>query len=446
MIFSRDELIGVYFALQRSLRAGDHWMTVDQGPVFKKLNNFLTYASRSMAEKFAADNNNLLHSYQVMPVRPFAKLAGALLTEPNIPLVIDTSHYLLIHNQYVMNTKNLEYLQENLKYLGFGDGLNEKLESAVKAMSPEFTLRHQIPHYNNVADYQLSFRKSDNSEMYFLNKMDASIQSDIKIHHGNHSGVDSKELEERMKIYASPRDPGNAQVAADGKPVQEHRFNIGEDLKALAEIPDGRVIAERLAARYMEPADFKAGSQVWQGAEKVLDEHRISQTFYLNNGRGVTAKEAFNLLEGRSVNKDLINKEGQKYNAWMQLDFQNKDAAGLHKVKQFYPGYGFTLEKELAKMPLSELADPAQKAELEKSLKRGNLHAVTVETADGSRKQLIAADPANRTINRYYTNGKPIEPEGRKQDQSRQAGKEQQTEEKNQQKNQPARKARSVKM
>jgi hypothetical protein len=196
----------------------------------------------------------------------------------------------------------------------------------------------------------------------------------------------------------------------------------------------------------MEPADFKAGSKVWQGAEKVLDEHRVSQTFYLNNGRGVTAKEAFNLLEGRSVNKDLISKEGQKYNAWMQLDFQNKDAAGAHKVKQFYPGYGFSLEKELAKMPLSELADPAQKAELEKSLKRGNLHAVTVETADGSRKQLIAADPANRTINRYYTNGQPIEPEGRKQDQSRQAGKEQKTEEKNQQEKQPARKARSVKM
>ncbi|RZM21521.1 MAG: hypothetical protein EOO88_32870, partial [Pedobacter sp.] len=217
MIFSRDELIRVYFALQRALRAGDRWMTVNQGPVFKKLNNFLTYASRSMAEKFAADNNNLLHTYQVMPVRPFVKLTGAMLIAPNIPLVIDTSHYLLIHNQYVMNTKNLEYLQENLKYLGFGDGLNEKLESAVKAMSPEFTLRHQIPHYNNVADYQLSFRKSDSSEMYFLNKMEASVQSDIKIHHGNHNGVDSKELEERMKIYASPRDPSNAQVAADGK-------------------------------------------------------------------------------------------------------------------------------------------------------------------------------------------------------------------------------------
>ena len=61
------------------------------------------------------------------------------------------------------------------------------------------------------------FRKSDNSEMYFLNKYDASLQ----------------------------------------KPGQEGR----------------------------------------------------SQTFYLENGKGVTMKEAYNLLDGRSVNRDLKNKE-----------------------------------------------------------------------------------------------------------------------------------------
>jgi hypothetical protein len=35
----------------------------------------------------------------------------------------------------------------------------------------------------------------------------------------------------------------------------------------------------------------------------------VSQKFYLNNGSGVTAKEAFNLLEGRAVHKtNLVNK------------------------------------------------------------------------------------------------------------------------------------------
>ena len=40
----------------------------------------------------------------------------------------------------------------------------------------------------------------------------------------------------------------------------------------------------------------------------------VNQTFYINKeGGNITLKEAFNLLDGRSVNKDLINKEGKIY-------------------------------------------------------------------------------------------------------------------------------------
>ena len=49
--------------------------------------------------------------------------------------------------------------------------------------------------------------------------------------------------------------------------------------------------------------------------------NNVEQTFYLNKGKGVTGKEAFNLLDGRSVDKELVTKEGQPYKAWIQLDF-----------------------------------------------------------------------------------------------------------------------------
>ena len=42
---------------------------------------------------------------------------------------------------------------------------------------------------------------------------------------------------------------------------------------------------------------------------------KAEQTFYLNKGKGVTGKEAFNLLDGRAVHKDLVTKEGQPYKA-----------------------------------------------------------------------------------------------------------------------------------
>jgi hypothetical protein len=41
----------------------------------------------------------------------------------------------------------------------------------------------------------------------------------------------------------------------------------------------------------------------------------------------VTLKEAFNLLEGRAAHKELSGKEG-KFNAWIQLDFKEKEENG----------------------------------------------------------------------------------------------------------------------
>ncbi len=37
-------------------------------------------------------------------------------------------------------------------------------------------------------------------------------------------------------------------------------------------------------------------------------------------------------MEGRSVNKDLTNKEGQVYNAWVQMDFKQSDDNGNFKL------------------------------------------------------------------------------------------------------------------
>jgi hypothetical protein len=42
-----------------------------------------------------------------------------------------------------------------------------------------------------------------------------------------------------------------------------------------------------------------------------LQAKDMAQTFYINKGSGITAKEAYNLMEGRAVHKELENKEGE---------------------------------------------------------------------------------------------------------------------------------------
>ena len=106
-------------------------------------------------------------------------------------------------------------------------------------------------------------------------------------------------------------------------------------------------------------------------------------------------------MNGRSVNKDLVNAEGQKFNAWLQLDFSQSDDKGGHKFRQFHTGYGYNLENELAKHPIKELGDQLSKERLMQSLERGNLHQVTFVKGDREDKMFIEANPQFKTLNIY---------------------------------------------
>ena len=107
---------------------------------------------------------------------------------------------------------------------------------------------------------------------------------------------------------------------------------------------------------------------------------KMEQTFYLNKGKGVTAKEAYNLLEGRAVFKELSNKAGEPYKAWIQLDFDNKDKNNNHEVKQYHENYGYDLKATVNKYAVMEM-DCRKKEEksLLQSLQKGNLQSVTVD-------------------------------------------------------------------
>jgi hypothetical protein len=126
-----------------------------------------------------------------------------------------------------------------------------------------------------------------------------------------------------------------------------------------------------------------------------------TQTFYISKGAGVTFKEAFNLLSGRSVNKDLVSLEGEKYNAWIQINFDELDLHGNHKMKQYRGQYGYDLEKVLEKYPIRELQQEETKVSLIRSLKRGNLHLVSFIKASKTEKMFIEANPRFKTINIY---------------------------------------------
>lgn len=215
-----------------------------------------------------------------------------------------------------MNAKNLEFLKEGIKYLGFGEGLNNKLTEELKSQKNEFQLRTENQYGKDKVSYTLDFRKSDQSDMYFFNKYTASLKHE--------------------------------------------------------------------------------------------DGNDKSQTFFIKKNSGVTAKEAYNLLNGRAVNKDLTNQEGEKYNAWLQIDWNQKDNHGNHKFKMIHEAYGFKLDEVLAKHPIKELGEPVTKDRLMQSLERGNLHQVTFQKGDKEEKMFIEANPQYKSLNVFDSNLKKV--------------------------------------
>lgn len=127
----------------------------------------------------------------------------------------------------------------------------------------------------------------------------------------------------------------------------------------------------------------------------------MSQTFYINKVGSSTLKEAYNLLCGRAVNKDLADKEGRMYNAWLQMDFAQTDAAGNYKIRQYHQNYGFDLEKELFKHPIKELAGDMERTRLVQSLRKGNCPSVVFMQDGGEHKRFIEANPRFKTVNVY---------------------------------------------
>lgn len=132
-------------------------------------------------------------------------------------------------------------------------------------------------------------------------------------------------------------------------------------------------------------------------------ERSAQQIFYINKGSSITLKEGYNLLAGRAVHKTLTAKEGEKYSAWIQLDFKSTTANGNYDMKQFHQNYGYDLEKTLAKYPIKELADEQTKKQLISSLERGNLQASTFQIAGKDERLFITANPEYKTLTAYNT-------------------------------------------
>ncbi|MFD2599065.1 hypothetical protein ACFSQ3_08875 [Sphingobacterium corticis] len=133
--------------------------------------------------------------------------------------------------------------------------------------------------------------------------------------------------------------------------------------------------------------------------EKPDNQLASSQLFYINKNNNITFKEAYNLMDGRSVHKNLTNKQGESFEAWLQLDFKQTDDQGNFKLKQYHENYGYNLDSELSKHTIKELTNQTYKDNLTESLKKGNVQSATLIRDGVEQKVTLEANPQYKTVN-----------------------------------------------
>jgi hypothetical protein len=317
---------------QFEISFGRDWVAYNTTPYFLDKGDAYFFKHKEEAIEFSASNISEYDDYKIIhtnSIKDFIQQIPYGMELPNIlnsHLAKETNQQSIFNSQIktnIMNNENLQYLADNIKYMGFGENHKADLEKSMAEGKAEFQLVHRAEINKKPFEATMNFRKSDSTDMYFFNNYHASLEK-----------------------------------------------SNGE---------------------------------------------KAEQTFYLNKGKGVTGKEAYNLLDGRAVQKDLVTKEGQPYKSWIQLDPASKDKNNNFEVKQFHENYGFDLKAAVEKFAVAEMKDPEKEKALMQSLQKGNVQSVTIEKDASSHKMFIEADPQYKKVNLYDSNMKLVAKESMEQ-------------------------------
>ncbi|WP_183562922.1 hypothetical protein [Mucilaginibacter sp. SP1R1] len=75
-----------------------------------------------------------------------------------------------------INMKNYDYLKNQVKFLGFGENLDNGIKDSIKAGGETFTLPHQTKFDQDEVSSTLHFSKSKESDLYFFNGFDLALK------------------------------------------------------------------------------------------------------------------------------------------------------------------------------------------------------------------------------------------------------------------------------
>lgn len=122
----------------------------------------------------------------------------------------------------------------------------------------------------------------------------------------------------------------------------------------------------------------------------------LSQQYNFVQDNQITAKKAYNQLQGRPINVKFSSGR-EKQQIMRGLDLYDKDNTGNFMVKDFPIDNGFDLKKDLSVLPLKGIDQPLLE-KLERGLMDGNSEHVTFTKSGNEKRFYLELNPQNMEI------------------------------------------------
>jgi len=299
--------------------------------------------------------------------------------------------------------KNLENLKIEMRDLGFGEQLIERMEQHMEANEPRFILYDELKSDKGRMELALHFNQSKSSEYYYFNKFDLVLEKQPPLAEGKKYFVCSQRQGE---------DPSVREFGMPSLAVKDFNWCLerSEQIRGAAQIFVGSELASSRQLASM--VDGKV-LEVEKDFYKCLMDPAPGHTFYIEKGNGFALEQALNLVSGRSVyREDMLNIHRNEYTAWAKLDFDgDRERNGNFPMKTFTQAYGYDLSAVLDRFDFKELGKPELREALELSLRNGNRAEVTVQLDGKPAKVLVEAVPEFKQLNIYALDGRSIKRE-----------------------------------
>jgi hypothetical protein len=259
-------------------------------------------------------------------------------------------------------------------------------------------------------EYKLNFglSKKDSDPKIYYNTVSAELYKDIKIPSLTVEGVSLQALETKLQLPTG-------QLSA--KDQQKHLKEISQEMKLVMDHKPE--VFNALMVKFNPKLDFEIPAAMQAAQEKLYNENKRSHEF--SNYYNLTPLEIYNVLNGRSVNKNLFRTHSApakvegvqpklsdlQFNTWVRIDFSKPPVDGERKV-DLLQRKTYIIDKQLEHYNFLELKTPASRLAVEEALKKGSQVLVNNLNSTGEKKVLIEALPKYNSFLFHKLDGSQI--------------------------------------